>query len=421
MIAEAPRPLAELRRDGDLRLHFHPGQARAWLSPARFTFMLAGTQGGKTSFGPHWLYREIRDCGPGDYLAVTSTFPLLKLKMLPEFRGLFEHTLHLGTWHATDKVFEFHDGTTRVIFGSASNSDSLESATAKAAWLDEAGQDDFRLESWEAILRRLSLHQGRVLAGTTVYNIGWIKQQVYDRWREGDPDYRVIQFDSTENPAFPRAEYERAERTLPGWKFAMFYRGLFSRPAGLIYEDYRDEPREDGGHVVPRFALPPAWPRYVGLDFGPLHTALIWLAHDPETDVYYAYRESLDGGKTTPEHAAAALEAAKGTNVVAWWGGSASEHQYRWDWRAAGVTVKEPPDIGVEPGIDRVTALWKAHRLYVFADLKGLRSELGTYSRVVGPDGQTTEAIKDKQTFHRLDALRYVAAGLGGKRGMQAW
>src|SRR5512139_2337207 len=91
----------------------HPGQWRAWRSSRRFIAMLAGTQGGKTSFGPLWLYREIRARGPGDYLAVTATFPLLKLKMLPEFLRLFQHTLNLGVWHASDRVFTYHDGQTR--------------------------------------------------------------------------------------------------------------------------------------------------------------------------------------------------------------------------------------------------------------------------------------------------------------------
>lgn len=46
------RNLWRFDEDGQIQLDFHPGQARAWLSKARFVFMLAGTQGGKTSFGP---------------------------------------------------------------------------------------------------------------------------------------------------------------------------------------------------------------------------------------------------------------------------------------------------------------------------------------------------------------------------------
>ena len=70
--------------EGDkLVLDFHRGQWAAWDSLARFIVILAGTQGGKTSFGPHWLYREIQQRGPGDYMVVTPTYKLLNLKELP--------------------------------------------------------------------------------------------------------------------------------------------------------------------------------------------------------------------------------------------------------------------------------------------------------------------------------------------------
>ncbi len=398
-------------KQGKLLVHLHPGQARAWRSQRRFIAMLAGTQGGKTSFEPLWLYREINRCGPGDYLAVTATFPLLKLKMLPEFLNLFQHTLRLGEWKANDRIIQFHDEPTRIIFGSATHPESLESATAKAAVLDEAGQDQFRLESWEAVLRRLSLNQGRALLGTTLYNLGWLKQQVFDRWTAGDPDYAVVQFPSVQNPAFPQEEYERARRTLPGWKFKMMYGGQYDRPAGLIYSDFIDAYREEGGHKVHAFDLPPEWPRHVGVDFGAVNTATIWLAEDPQAKVFYLYRESLEGGKTTPEHAAAALRLANGVNVKTWWGGAKSETQQRMDWSAARVPLHEPVVSDVEAGIDRVIAAFKDSRLYVFDTCVGVLDELGTYSREVGEDGQPTEKIKDKEQFHRLDALRYVVQG----------
>ena len=49
-----------IRGDGGLQLDFHRGQWEAWDAKERFVAVLAGTQGGKTSFGPHWLYREIK-------------------------------------------------------------------------------------------------------------------------------------------------------------------------------------------------------------------------------------------------------------------------------------------------------------------------------------------------------------------------
>lgn len=395
-----------------LRLHFHKGQWQAWEAKARFIAMLAGTQGGKTSFGPLWLWREIQERGPGDYLAITSTYPLLKLKMLPEFLRFFQHTLGLGTWHAADRVFQFAGQPTRVIFGSAQNPESLESATAKGAWLDEAGQDQFRLESWEAILRRLSLAQGRCLMGTTLYNLGWLKTEIYDRWAAGDPNYAVVQFPSIINPSFPRVEYERAKATMPDWKFGLFYEGRYTRPAGMIYSCYQDKPREAGGHLVKPFAIPAEWPRHVGVDFGAVNTALTWIAHDPQANVYYLYDESLSGGKTTKQHVAEAKARAEGANVRTWYGGAKSESQQRMDWAAEGIDLQEPVVIDVEAGIDRVFALLQTFRLYVFESCRGVRDEFGRYSREVTPTGDVLEKIKDKETFHRLDALRYNVQGV---------
>src|SRR4051794_36540861 len=85
-----PRPLYAVDNRGVLQLRMHKGQARAYRSDARVVLVLAGTQSGKTSFGPFWLAREIQQRGPGDYLIVAPTFKLLSLKLFPEFLRLFK-------------------------------------------------------------------------------------------------------------------------------------------------------------------------------------------------------------------------------------------------------------------------------------------------------------------------------------------
>jgi hypothetical protein len=403
--------LYQLTPDGKLRFHLHRGQAQAWRSTRRFVFVIAGTQGGKTSFVPLWLDREIQQQGHGDYLAATASYDLFKLKFLPEMRRYF---VDMMGWQEdkSDRVFwrlykpKMFD---RIILRSASSEGGLESATAKAAALDECGQDDFRITAWEAVQRRLSLSQGRVLGATTPYNLGWLKREVYDRWRNGDQDYHVIQFRSIDNPAFPLAEYERAKATYDDWKFRMFYDGEFTRPAGLIYNCFNADT-----HVVKPFEIPAHWPRYVGIDFGAVNTALAWVTENPEKQVYYLYRESLGGGMSTNQHAAAALSLAKNENVIRWTGGARSETQQRMDWNAAGVPVGPSPIIDVEAGIDRVIELFKSNRLFIFDDCRGIIDELGTYSRELDDTGQPTDKIKDKETFHRLDALRYDASALTG-------
>ena len=404
---------------GVLSLDFHPGQWRAWDSERRFVIVLAGTQGGKTSFGPVWLWREIQRQGAGDYLVVTPTYPLLNLKCLPELTRLFETVLRLGEYKKADRVFQFdgrgekrmwgaeQETPTRILFGHAQDPESLESATAKAAWLDEAGQNKFKLPSFEAIQRRLSLAQGRVLLTTTPYNLGWLKQQFWDRRNERQ-DAEVIRFDSTENPSFPAAEMERARAELPRWKFDMFYRALFSRPAGMIYDCF-----DDAVHKVEPFAIPAHWPRYMGLDFGGVNTAVVYIAQEPGGGRYFLYREYWHGGRTAKQHTTAMLygEDARPSEV---YGGAASEGQWRSEFTQAGLFISRPPVGDVEIGINRVYGAFKRKQLYVFTTCEKTLDQIGSYSRELDEAGQPTEKIADKETYHLLDALRYIGSGIFG-------
>lgn len=388
-----------------LRYRLHRGQSRAWDSRARFTYIIAGTQSGKTSFGPLWLKREIDTRGPGDYMVIAPTYPLLQKKVLPEFRRLFEGLLRLGSYRAADRMFVFAGGKTNVFFGHAADPDSLESATAKAAWLDECGQNKFSLSSLEAVLRRLSIHQGRILGTTTPYNLGWLKTKVFDRWRAKDPDYKVVQFRSIDNPVFPREEFERARRDLPGWKFEMFYNGRFTRPAGMIYDAFDPEK-----HVIAPFTIPKEWARYGGLDFGGVNTAAVLFAENPDNGTLYLIDEYHSGKKTSAEHA----EHLKKWNCQVWVGGSKSEGQWRMEFAAAGLPVQAPSIKDVEVGIDRVYAQHKADKLYAFDTCEKYIDEKGRYSRPLDDDGEPMDGIEDKETFHILDAERYIIGYLRG-------
>lgn len=410
--------------NGKLDFRPHPGQWRAWESTRRFILVLAGTQGGKTSFGPHWLMREITRCGPGDYLIVTPTFQLLEKKALPEFRKVFERWFKLGTYLASpSRRFLFSeegqtrlwgkasDTPTQVWFGYAEDPESLESATVKAAWLDEAGQKKFRLDSWYAIRRRLSLARGRALITTTPYDLGWLKQILWNAHRDGDPNIDVVRFDSTENPQFSAEEFLEAKRSLPAWKFDLFYRGIFTQPAGSIYDSFRDDmyPR---GHKVKRFPIPSFWPRYLGLDFGGVNTAAIYYAQEVlggrSTGRFYLYRTYKAGRRTAKEHVKFLKQDEPGFRLVA--GGSKSEDQWRAEFKQAGLPVADPIIKDVEVGIDRVYGMHKRNELLVFDDLDEYLDEKVSYSREMDEYGNVTEDIEDKNKFHLMDAERYLVS-----------
>lgn len=386
---------------GVLPLHY--GQTKAWDSTRRFVFVIAGTQGGKTSFGPWWLAREIEQNGEGDYLAVSANYDLFKLKMLPEMKLTFCDSIGGWEWHASDRIFT--KGASRIILRSANAVGGLESSTAKAAWLDECGHPDFELDAWEAVLRRLSLHQGRVLGTTTIYNMGWLKSEVYDRWQNGDQDFQVIQFKSTMNPLFPKAEYERARATMASWKFLMMYDAVFSRPAGMIYDAFNDELC-----YIPPFEVNREWARYGGLDFGGVNTAALCYVEDPGTKVLYLTREYLGGNKSIAEHAAEL----KTWGCRLWVGGSWSEEQWRTEFQRAGLPITEPSISEVEVGIDRVYACHKTNGIMVFNTCKGYRDQKMRYARKLDDTGQPTQEIENKRSFHYMDAERYIIGKIRG-------
>ena len=408
--------------DGGISLDFHSGQWNIWDCTKRFVFATAGTQGGKTSFGPHWLRREIyhQDIGrmAGDYLAVTATYDLFKLKMLPAIRELFEHTTGDGRYWAGDKIIELRDPEKgfwakrsddnmwgRIILRSAESYGGLESSTANAAWLDECGMESFTAETWRAVRRRLSLSRGNVLGTTTLYVLyNWLRQ-LYDEWINGREDIEFINFASVINPSFPQAEYDQALQEMPEHVVNMQYRGLYDKPPGMIYGAFNSELCS----IAP-FAIPKNWPAYGGMDYGGTNTVCLLIRKNPDTGDYYLTKEYHEGGRTSQRHA----KDLSAWNCSLWFGGAKSEAQWRNEFRAAGLPVREPKVSDVWVGINRVYGVMKKNKLFVFDTCQGTLAQIGSYGRKMNK--ATSEPIEDiianKQDYHYLDALRYVLASL---------
>lgn len=421
------RSLWKKLEDGSVRVYPHPGQQRALDSPARFIFIIAGTQSGKTSFGPIWLWQEIRrnhsPSGGNDYLAVTSSYDLFKLKMLPSLREWFEYTLHIGRWWPGAGVIELANPYTgqfiakraddpmwgRIILRSASSTSGLESSTARAAWLDECGQDEFTIDSLDAIVRRLALHQGRILGTTTPYNMGFLKTEIYDRWKGGDPSYDVIQFPSTLNPSFPREEFEHRQASMPSWKFRMFYCGEFAKPEGMVYDCF-----DESIHVVDPYPLPSSMSVCVGIDFGSSNAAAVWVAYDPLEDIYVCYRDHMCGKMATLQMVEEIKALSAGEPVTSFTGGARSEEGHRMDWASLGLTVTKPSISDVAVGIARVYSLLALRKLCFFRSCKGLLDEIGMYRYRATSSSSSSrgETIDNRRRFHRLDALRYAVTAV---------
>ena len=393
-----------------------------------------------TTFGPHWLYNEIYDPvdgkGRGDYLAVTATYDLFKLKMLPSILDVLEGIYDVGRYWSGMKVIELRNPETgeymakraddsmwgRIILRSADALAGLESSTAAAAWLDEVGQDAFSNSAYNAIRRRLALRRGRILMTTTLYSYNWFLTRIVKPTLAtgttdfiysdvGDIDYTesdetnttLVQFDSTVNPLFSHAEFAEAQNTLSEEEFSMFYRGRETTRRFLIYNNFDTEK-----HTTKRFHIPETWARYVGVDFGGTHMAAVFYAEEPETKKLYAYKEYLAGNKTIKQHVADMLSGEPSMPVC--YGGAKSEGQWRTEFSQAGLQVNKPSVNEVDVGIARVYAQHAVDGIIYFDDLSKIIEEKSSYRRKRLPNGDYSDEIMNKETYHMLDCERYIVS-----------
>ena len=453
-------PLIEQRTRGDkhgFKFKFHDGQTKAYYSDKRIIAVIAGVRSGKTSFAPCWLYQEMRRCGPGDYLVATPDYKIADKAAAPELEYLFASCFHLGELKHSPLQFDFSEygckaiwgkvpeRQPRILFGHADEPQSLAAMTVKAAWLDEAGQNKFKLGSWYEVCARVAIDRGRILITSTPYNLGWLKSQIHDPWKAAHgnhPEIDVINFDSRSNPSFPKEEYERARLNLPGWKFRMMYQGVFERPAGLIYDCFGE------ANVCPAFSIPADWPRYAGVDFGAPNMAAVFAAQELAAEpaqipgrlpgerkptgkvfIYADYKPNQSA--TAREHAQAMLRTAQRhcdnpekMRRPMFVGGSLSEGQWRAEFRSAGLAFRDPPPLVgalgepataaagrspvVQVGIERVYGALKTGDLVIFDELTSLIDDFNSYARETDDDGEPTEKIADKEKWHRMDAVRYL-------------
>lgn len=389
------------------KFKFHDKQKAVLTAKERFIFAKAGIRGGKTTVGAYWLcqeiYRRYQAGDKGDWLVAAPTFKILQQSTLPCFRGVVPQDW--GVWRESRQCFELVWGSF-IFFRSTDSPDSLEGMTLLGAWLDEAGQT--KKDTWVNIQGRLSIHKGRLIATTTPYgDANWTNKVLYQtagkingEVREGkDKDIAVFEWESIENPAFPRDEYERAKTTLDPAVFRRRYQGVFTRLEGLVYADWKDE------YVVEPFDVPHGWERFGGIDFGKTNpTAVVCLVEDPTTNIFYLIKEFYRS--EAPLKMPAQFIKDQGLRYVLADPQSAQlilelNRQY-------GCGNVQAADNDINVGIERVNTLIREGRLRIFKTCDNTLEELLSYHYArPDEDGYVKDKPVAKQN-HAMDALRYA-------------
>ncbi len=437
------KPFREVLPNGEININLHKGQEAVKNSRARFVFMLGSPQVGKTCFGPVWLMEEIKKQGAGDYLAVTATYDLFKLKMLSEilktFDGgeatdakgnAFRYKVGVGRYWAGMRIIELSENLQidkfwaknesdpmwgRIILRSAEAKGGLVSSTAKAAWVDEPGTSEFVREAWDNCRDRVALSRGRILGTATIYVNNWMKSEIWVPWKRGDKDFEVISVDALVNPSFPKEEYEFARTTLPKWKFNMKYRGIYENPAGMIYDSFDEET-----HKIPRFKIPYNWTIFSGHDFGganpaALFTTQVKLPLPDGAPSYLRYNDLVHfhsykpgAGISVQQHVDNFKKITDGYHIEISAGGSHQEDEIRQAYTNAGWHIAEPKILSVDAGIANVYSLHRQSRIYSFSDNVDYLDEKLSYSYELDEQYQPTDVIADKSKFHLMDAERGI-------------
>tara|TARA_Y100000310_G_scaffold334453_1_gene414259 strand:+ start:429 stop:1664 length:1236 start_codon:yes stop_codon:yes gene_type:complete len=377
---------------------------------AKTLLALSGSGGGKTILGYWWLWHRMEKYPGYGWGMAEPTYPMLSKIIInspdpdrPNIIEFFRRVGHAPVYHAVSRILETRFG--QIYLGSADNPDSMQGVALRGYWLDEAGMMSY--DAYQTALQRVAMLGGQVLLTTTPYNRGWLKSQVWDR-ADGDMIH-AERWKSIDRPGYPVDQYEMMKKLMSTHRFSMMFDARFERPEGLIYGDFKDR------CVIPRFNIPEDWPRFVGMDFGGLNTAAIFLAQSPNGNLY-AYREYLAGNRTASGHASQLKRLSEGETFRKIVGGSASEGQWRREFTEAGWNITPPIVKDVEVGIDRVVSYHKSDSLFIMDDLIRYLDEKASYSRILDSDMLPTEKIENKEKYHLLDSERYIAGDVSSRR-----
>ena len=375
-------------------IRLFPHQAKALRGTKRFTALIGGTGGGKTFTGPVWLYQEISRY-PGDqFFVIAPTYKMLTRATVPMLIETFRGTQAEGEYKLSLGQYILPSGGI-IWFGSADNPETLEAGQYKAAWLDEAGQMKYQV--WVVIQARLGQKLGKALLTTTPYAMNWLYSEFYKRYKENDPDYEVINFASTDNPLYPKEEFERARKTLSPILFEMRYQGYFRKMEGLVYPEFNTN------HIVDDFPVPTDWTRIGGMDFGFNNPCVVHYGAIDSDDVLYVYHETYRQGALLSQ---IAEDMEKEIYTLA----DPSGLQHIEELRALGVDIAAA-DNEVNAGIERVNERIRTGRLKIFRSCKNLIDEFETYHWQEGKDKPF------KEGDHCMDSLRYLVMGLSDYSG----
>ena len=273
----------------------HHLQAKVHDSSARFRVVAAGARGGKSMLAGAEIVSAL--LAPKQHVWCVATQYTLAEKEF-DWAVSFLDKLEIGGKRALSlaRISNSQRGSKSLLFpwGSRLETRSCEKPqTLLGVELDllilcEASQIPKSI--WERYLRlRISSRQGKMLATSTPNADGGLFFEMFNR-AEKDQDWARWQFESRDNPTFPRGEWETMKEEMDAKVFDEQARGLFVSRRGFVFSlSPQNYTAQD---------VPVEWPFFVGVHYKPNNPVVaVFVSVRPEPRRYIVYDEIHLEGK----------------------------------------------------------------------------------------------------------------------------
>lgn len=403
-------------------------------SPCKYTAAFAGSGGGKTCLAPLYLFKKLATFRKTDpttlwrALVVSPTYHTFDSSQLRQhIRGVFDDTVFHGAWNEQKKTYT---GTNFEIVVRTADNDpaSLTGGQYNAIVVDEAWSIS-NPAVWEEIRRRSNIEDAPVLIVTTPNVNGWIYSEIYQNWLNGDRDFYVRQWATTENPKKTPEEHakflDQELKKLGKARFDRMYGGQFTAVTGLVYDAFADSLQRRYPVVTAPGRLPsPAIRCFIGLDWGWTDPTVVLVFVECENGLIYCVEELYQSNMPL-DLLGRKLKALIGKWSISYgskWGNllregffesvycDSSRPEARELMLRYGIAIKNKKISDIEAGLAMTDQMFRVGRLKVYNHCTNLIREAGSYE--YNDKGKP----KAGQSDHAMDALRYaISSYMDGK------
>lgn len=378
---------------GAAEMAYHlTGLYPTWWDGKKFKHAIRAWAGGVTGINTRDNVQRML-CGPTTAIG-TGFIPKDLIMLTRPARGLAD---------AIDTVFVKHvtgDYSSLVFKSYEQGRAKWQSETVHVLWMDEEPPEEIYTEA----LARITATKGMVY--TTFTPLMGMTEIARRFFLEESPNRALVQMTIEDAEHIAQEERQKIIDGYPEHEREARTKGIPALGSGRVY------PVAESVLTIDPIPLPDHWPRICGIDFGGWDhpTAVVWMAHDRDTDTVYVY-DCYRASKVPAAVHASAIRG-RGDWIPCAWPHDGLEHEKGSGdiisdiYRNEGVNMLfqraqfADKSMNVEPGILRLLNRMVSYRFKVFNHLADWLSEFRMYHR--------KEGIIVKSRDDLMDATRYA-------------